>query len=97
MDHSVVSGLVGPRPAVWTLFMFIYFSVGIAGFFISSFGISKMMLDGYSNLILAFPIAILFIVTAYRVCKYGEILAKDQIEILKQFVRDSIYFENKDS
>ena len=96
MAHSVVSGLIGPRPAVWTLFIFIYFSVGIAGFFISSFGVSKMMLDGYSNLILALPIAFLFMLTAYGVSKYGETLAKDQIEILKQFVRDAIHFENKD-
>ena len=71
-NSSIVSGLIGPRPGVWTLFMFIYFLVGILGFFISSFGVSRMMLGEYSHFILAFPIAILFMLTAYRVGKYGE-------------------------
>ena len=92
-NNSVVLGLIGPRPPVWSLFMFIYFSVGILGFFISSYGISKMLIGGYSNFILALPIAIIFMLTAYRVGKYGEKLAKDQIETLKQFVRDAVHYE----
>ena len=30
---TLVAGLIGPRPSVWTLFMFLYFSIGLAGFF----------------------------------------------------------------
>ncbi|MFK8105200.1 MAG: hypothetical protein AB8G15_21990 [Saprospiraceae bacterium] len=92
-NHAVVSGLIGPRPPVWTLFVFIYFSVGITGFFVSSYGFSKLLLGSYSHFLLAFPIAIIFMLTAYRVGKYGESLAKDQMEILKQFVRDAIAIE----
>lgn len=89
-NHSVVSGLIGPRPEVWTLFMFVYFSVGILGFFISSYGVSKYILGEYSPFILALPIAILFMLTAYRAGKYGEQLGADQIEELKQIVRAAI-------
>lgn len=91
--QAIVSGLIGPRPNVWTMFMFVYFSVGIIGFFISSYGISKWMLGYYTPWIWAFPIAILFMLTAYRAGKYGETLGKDQIEVLKQFVRDAVYLE----
>ena len=93
-NASIVSGLIGPRPAVWSLFMFIYFSMGFIGFFISSFGVSKLILGEYSPYILAFPIAILFMLTAYKAGKYGEQLGKDQIEILKQFVRSVTEFEH---
>ncbi len=89
-NHALVSGLIGPRPPVWTLFVFIYFSVGIIGFFVSSYGFSKLLLGSYSPFLLAFPIAIIFMLTAYRVGKYGESLAKDQMETLKQFIRDAI-------
>ena len=91
-NKSIVSGLIGPKPSVWTMFMFIYFMIGIIGFFLSSFGVSKLMLGEYSNWILAIPIAILLMLSAYGVGKYGEHLAKDQIELLKQFVRDAIYY-----
>ena len=91
-NKTIVSGLIGPKPAVWTLFMFIYFLIGTLGFFIFSYGFSKLLLGEYSNWILALPVSILFILSAYKVGKYGEHLAKDQIEILKQFVRDAIYY-----
>jgi hypothetical protein len=89
---SVVSGLIGPKPNVWTLFVFFYFSIGIIGFFLSSYGISKYMLDDYSHLIWAFPFAILFMLTAYFAGKYGEQLGADQIEMLKEFIREATYF-----
>ena len=94
-NHTVVSGLIGPRPEVWTLFMFIYFAIGALGFFISSYGIVKLMLGEYSNYILVIPLTILLMLTAYGVGKYGEKLADDQMEILKQFIRDAISFEKK--
>ena len=89
-NKTIVTGLIGPRPGVWTLFMFIYFSIGILGFFISCFGVSRWMLGEYSHLVLALPIAILFMLTAYKAGKYGERLGADQIEALKQFIRQVI-------
>ena len=87
-EYAEVKGLIGPRPAVWTMFMFIYFSIGALGFFISAFGISHWMLGQYSHTVLALPIAALIMATAYLAGKQGEKLGHDQIEILKQFVRD---------
>ena len=90
-----VAGLIGPRPPVWTLFMFIYFFVGTVGFFISTFALSKILMGQKSYLIAAFPITIVFMLTAYFAGKYGEKLAKDQMEILKDFVREVIMFDEK--
>lgn len=89
-NETMVAGHIGPRPAVWTMFMFIYFSVGAIGFFIGSFGLVKLAMGTYSNLALVLPIAVLFMLTAYGVGKYGERLAKDQSEILKEFIRKAI-------
>ena len=89
-DQTIVQGLIGPRPAVWTMFMFVYFSLGITGFVIGSFGVSKWMLGTFSPLVWAFPIAVLFMLTAYKAGKFGEQLGADQIERLKQFVRDAL-------
>ena len=89
-SHSIMAGLIGPRPAVWTMFMFIYFSIGIIGFIIGSIGVSRWLLGEFSYLLLAFPIAFLFMLTAYKSGKYGESLAIDQTETLKEFVRAAI-------
>lgn len=92
IEHAVVAGIIGPRPTVWTLFIFIYFLIGFTGFVLSSYGVSKMLMDEYSNLIFAFPIALLLMLSAYKIGKYGERLGADQIELLKQFVRNAIRF-----
>lgn len=93
-NQTILAGLIGPRPPVWTLFMFIYFAVGIVGFFISSYGVSKLMLGENSPFLWAFPIAIVFMFTAYKAGKYGEQLGKDQIEELKNFIRSATSFES---
>lgn len=89
---SIVAGLIGPKPSVWTLFIFIYFFIGVSGFFLSAKGVAKLMLGEYSHWILAIPFSILLMLSAYGVGKYGEYLAKDQIEILKKFVRKAVYY-----
>lgn len=88
--HTVIRGLIGPRPAVWTMFTFIYFSLGIFGFVTGIFGVSRWMLGTFSPLVWAIPIAFFFMLTAYGAGKYGESLGADQIETLKQFVRDAL-------
>lgn len=90
VDETIVAGLIGPRPNVWTLFMFVYFSVGVAGFFISSYGISRYMVGEHSYAVWGLPLAALFMLTAYQAGKFGEKLGEDQVELLKQFVREAV-------
>lgn len=88
--QSIIKGLIGPRPAVWTLFVFFYFSIGTLGFFVSLFGLSKWQISGYSHWVWAFPVAILFMATAYLAGREGERLAREQVEQLKNFVREAL-------
>lgn len=88
--QTIVAGLIGPRPGVWTLFVFIYFLIALAGFVVTSIGFSKWILGNYSHMLWALPVSILFMLSAYRVGKYGEQLAADQTELLKDFVRQAI-------
>ncbi len=90
IEKSMMAGLIGPRPKVWTMFVFIYFSIGILGFFVFSLGVSKWMLGEYSHYLWALPVAILFMLSAYITSKYGESLGKEQVETLKQFIRELI-------
>ena len=95
--QSIVRGLIGPRPAVWTLFMFFYLTVGVVGTGLAMWGFSKWMLGNFSHLIWALPIAILVNLTAYRAGKMGEELGQDQVEILKGFVRNALELKSEKS
>ena len=89
-DKTVIAGLIGPSPAVWTLFMFIYFGLALIGFVLFSYGVSNWMMGKITFFLWALPITILFMTTAYKAGKYGEQLGADQIEELKEIIRNSI-------
>jgi hypothetical protein len=88
-NKSLVRGLIGPKPQVWTMFVFIYFSIGVVGLFVTILGLSKMSLGGSSVLVWAFPFALVLMSTAYLASKSGQKLGAKQIELLKVFFRDS--------
>lgn len=88
--RTVIAGLIGPRPNVWTLFMFVYFSIGISGFFITSYGISRYMMDEYSHALWGLPLAAIIMATAYQAGKFGENLGAEQVDYLKGFVSKAV-------
>ena len=88
--RAIVAGLIGPRPAVWTLFMFVYFSIGVIGFFLTSYGISRYMVEDSSLAIYGLPLAAIIMLTAYQAGRFGERLGSDQVDMLKQFVREAV-------
>lgn len=89
-----IRGLVGPQPAVWTLFVFIYSAVGIMGTFASLYGLSKWTLGEYSVFIWAIPVSLFLLATAYFASKFGQRLGHGQIETLSCFVEKVV---NEDS
>jgi len=94
-EQSIVSGLIGPKPTVWTLFIFIYFIIGVGGLFASTVGVSRWLLGEYSIWLLTIPLTVVLMLSARAVGKYGEGLAEDQIEMLKDFVRQAVLFTSE--
>ena len=88
--QTILAGLIGPKPKVWTMFVFIYAFFGTTGFFISMYGFSKWMLGEFSPFVWALPITFVFMLSAYLARRWGESLGHDQVEVLKQFVRDVV-------
>lgn len=72
------------------MFIFIYFVIGVGGFFVSSYGVVEYTLGRPSYFIYGFPITLLLLLSAYRVSKYGESLASDQTALLKEFVNKGL-------
>ncbi len=87
-QNSLVRGIIGPRPTVWTLFLFIYAVIGIIGLMITLYGLSKWSLGEFSLALFGMPVALVLMSSAYLTSKYGEKLGHNQVEILKDFLRN---------
>ena len=89
-DGSLLRGLYGPRPAVWTMFVFFYSLIGVAILFVAIFGFSYKALDGNAGILWLLPVLVLIFLTLYLVAYFGKRLGHDQIEILHHFTEKCI-------
>ena len=89
-NKSRLVGHIGPRPTVWTLFVFIYFLIFVLGMIGSIVGMSDWMLGEKNILVWSFPVAAIFMVTAYWTSKIGQKLGTEQMEQLFEFLREAI-------
>ena len=90
-NQCTVKGLFGPKPAVWTLFMFLHFVVGIL---LLSFAIWT-----YANYKLESPIAVQLTLTAlmiiawfvlYAAGRMGKAAGKQEMYVLYHFMQKTI-------
>ena len=90
-DNSIIYGLFGPNPTIWTMFMFFHFIV--AGLFI---GFSVW---AYTNWSLGEDYAIQLFITLFTIlvwfalyfgCRIGKNTGMDQMHELHHFMRDTL-------
>ena len=89
-NGTLMRGLYGPRPAVWTMFVFFYGLIGVAILFVAIFGFSQLSLDRPAPILWLLPVLIVVFLTLYLVSYFGQKLGHDQMIILHNFVEASL-------
>ncbi|MGE5943072.1 MAG: GTP-binding protein [Flavobacteriales bacterium] len=91
-NSCVISGLVGPNPTVWTLFMFLHFM--IAGLFIA-FGIwtytNITLNNSYIIQISLMLIMVIIWIFLYVIGRLGKASSNQEIKDLYTFMQDLIH------
>ena len=90
---SIIYGLIGPAPAVWTMFMFIYTGIGFLGVFGLFYGLSQWTLDMTPTALWAVPAAILLEVIFYFIARTGKNLAREQTNHLYSIYKNILKIE----
>ncbi len=88
--QTIIRGLYGPRPVVWTMFVFFYTIIGLAVLFISVIGYSYISLGKPGTILWFVPVLILIFLSLYLVAHFGQNLGKKQMVILHQFIEKSL-------
>lgn len=98
-DYLVVRGIISPKPAVWTLFAFLYGLCGAIIITLGTYSISEYIVQGSSYWIWSIPFSILFALGIYLASLYGHHLAKFQLGRLYHFVNELLrcaeFYENQ--
>lgn len=91
-DKAVIKGLFGPKPQVWTLFMFIHFAVATAFIVFGVLAYSRWSLKES----VFFPVVMLIVlpivwVLLYLLGQVGKATGKQQMKALKAFVKSILH------
>ncbi|HCD52523.1 MAG TPA: hypothetical protein DEQ34_08755 [Balneolaceae bacterium] len=85
-EGTTIRGLYGPRPAVWTMFVFFYTFIGFALMIVIMVGLSLRSLGEPAGILWLVPILILVFLSLYLVAYFGQKLGHKQMTSLHRFI-----------
>ena len=90
-EKSIVKGLFGPKPTVWTLFMFIHFGVGVAFIGFSIMWYVKYMIKEDTTFAMVMVIALpVFWFILYFIGRIGKKTGHKQMDELHKFMMKTL-------
>ncbi len=88
---TIVKGLFGPKPQVWTFFMFIHFAVAVAfiGFSVIAYVKWTLKMDYYFSLVVVIVLPIFWFIL-YFLGRIGKKAGRKQMEELYRFMLETL-------
>jgi len=93
-NGTLVRGLFGPKPAVWTMFMFFYSAVGFFTLMGLMYGLSQWMINQAPWALWSLPAGLLLLLVIHLIARTGKGLGKDQMIQLHNFYRETLTLES---
>ncbi len=90
---TLIRGLIGPKPGIWTMFVFFYSGIGFLTMLGAMYGLSQMMLKMNPWALWSVPVGLMVIISLYLISHIGQQLSKDQIGFLHDFLDSAIHEE----
>lgn len=85
-DGALVRGLYGPKPSVWTMFVFFYSFIGFAILIVLMIGLSLLTLDQSATILWLIPVLVSIFLSLYLIAYTGQKLGHKQMSGLHRFI-----------
>jgi hypothetical protein len=85
-EGTEVRGLYGPKPAVWTMFVFFYSVIGFATIIVAMLGLSYLTLNKPAGILWMLPVFVAMFSSLYLVAYFGKKTGYVQMVVLHQFI-----------
>jgi len=91
---SRVRGMYSPEPGIWTLFMFLYTTIGFTIFVLLMWGSSLWALGADASVLWWVPILSILFLAIWLFARIGQRLSRHQIAILHQQIERALEGKN---
>lgn len=85
---TVIRGLYGPNPHVWTVFMFSYLAIGVLALFLGMFGLSRLSLGMSAWVLWVLPGLGILALLLYLFSQFGQKIGAEQTFQLHHFLEE---------
>jgi len=89
-NATLLRGLFGPKPGVWTMFVFFYSAVGFLTLMGLIFGLSQMMLKMDAYGLWSVPVGAVLLLGLFILSKIGQGLGQEQMHQLNTIVTNAL-------
>ena len=89
-NGSLLRGLYGPSPSVWTMFVFFYGIIALSILISLIIGLANLTIDEPGTILWAVPVLVLILASMYLVSYFGQKKGHDQIEDIHHFFESCI-------
>lgn len=89
-EATIIRGLFGPKPTVWTMFVFFYSAIGFLTLMGLIFGLSQMMLKMNPYGLWSVPIGGTILIGLFIMSKIGQGFSQDQMHQLNTVVTEAL-------
>lgn len=84
---TILRGLYGPKPAVWTMFVFFYAAIGFMTLVLTIIGFGLKSLNKGTTVLWFIPVLLAVFLSLYLVAYFGKQKGHDQIFIIHEFIK----------
>ncbi len=87
---TLVRGLYGPRPSVWTMFVFFYSFIGFATMIVLMIWLSYRTIGEETWMVWLLPALVLLFLSLYLVAYFGQRFGHRQLTRIHRFIEDCL-------
>ena len=89
-NKTIIYGVVGPKPPVWTMFMFFYGLIISVSFFGSIYGFIQWNLGMDAPFLWSIALGILGVILVFMAARFGQWKGRQQMQLLRDFLDDAL-------
>lgn len=87
---TIIRGRYGPAPNIWTIFMFVYSTLGFSVIFIGLYGLSQLALNHSAGILWLLPFLLIGILILWLIGQTGQKIGVEQTFRIHQFFEKAI-------
>ena len=89
-EGTLIRGLYGPKPGIWSFFSFGYIGLAVFSFFAGIFGLAQLGLNQEAPILWTIPIFATIAISIYLIAQFGQKVGVEQTFQLHHFFEETL-------